>query len=78
MASWSVDLTLGGITIYHIRTPLFYLHVKQTTALYATVRFILIGLDEITFLLEQGKNLNGLLREKVQAAILEKNPYKRG
>lgn len=62
-------LSAGGYTepaLYTVREAL------QKTVL------ILVGLDEITFLLEQGKNLNDLLRQKVQAAILEKNPYKRG
>ncbi len=40
VASWSVDLTLGGIRICHIRTPLFHLHVKRISAFYASVRSI--------------------------------------
>ncbi len=67
--SRGIHISAGGYT-----EPALYT-VRE--ALQKTV-FILIGLDEITFLLEQGKNLNDVLRQKVQAAILEKNPYKRG
>jgi restriction system protein len=48
--------------------------VKQ--ALQKTV-FILIGLDEITALLERQKDLPELLRTKIQAAITERDPYKK-
>lgn len=45
-------------------------------ALQRTV-FVLITLDEIVFMLEQKRDLKSLLKQKIDAAMVEKNPYKR-
>jgi restriction system protein len=88
---WHVSLGPGDVAQHLVRVfnrgharGIFISASDYTTAAIASCKesltravFILCGLEEIVFVLEQEKDLREFLKQKIQAAIVDKNPYHR-